>query len=561
MHRYRFLPLLALPVLCSLVLFAQRASAVSCNVVHHGPPSEADKALLAANYDKAASLYQTALATHPADSQLTIGLVHALLHQQKIEQAADTVKAALKATPNSTALMTLRGEVEFRQGEPWTATQTVADSFKLDPCDPRTRLLFARVAQVNSMYATARKQIIGAHKLDPEDIEIREEWIDTLPSKQRISELEAYLANPTGSDAEDLSDLHEYLDRLKKQANEPHKACHLVSPVTSAEIPFIKLMYDGTHVRAYGLEVKLNNHAARLQIDTGAGGLLISRGVAERAGLKPFAQTRLGGVGDHGSVAGYSAYVDSIRIGGLEFQNCSVRVIEGKNNLDVDGLIGTDVFSQFLVTLDYPWLKLVLGPLPTRPGETVNIAPRLQTDSSDPASEQDESSDQSASSTTPPAIQPPATAPSGPHDRYIAPEMKEYSSVYRVGHDLIIPAALNDKTQRLFILDTGAFESSISPQAAREVTGLHSAIAEVTGISGKVNKSYTSGQITFKFAHMSQTSLGVIAFDTSNISRGVGMEISGLIGYNTLHQLTMHIDYRDGLVKFEFDPTRGYQFY
>jgi hypothetical protein len=38
------------------------------------------------------------------------------------------------------------------------------------------------------------------------------------------------------------------------------------------------------------------------------------------------------------------------------------------------------------------------------------------------------------------------------------------------------------------------------------------------------------------------------------------MEISGFLGANTLDQLTIHIDYRDGLVKFDYDPNRGYRY-
>jgi hypothetical protein len=36
------------------------------------------------------------------------------------------------------------------------------------------------------------------------------------------------------------------------------------------------------------------------------------------------------------------------------------------------------------------------------------------------------------------------------------------------------------------------------------------------------------------------------------------MEISGFIGYTALGQLTISIDYRDGLVKFTYDSKRGY---
>ena len=50
-----------------------------------------------------------------------------------------------------------------------------------------------------------------------------------------------------------------------------------------------------------------------------------------------------------------------------------------------------------------------------------------------------------------------------------------------------------------------------------------------------------------------------MAFDTSRISKNVGMEISGFIGARTLRLLTIHIDYRDGLVKFDYDPNRGYR--
>jgi hypothetical protein len=38
------------------------------------------------------------------------------------------------------------------------------------------------------------------------------------------------------------------------------------------------------------------------------------------------------------------------------------------------------------------------------------------------------------------------------------------------------------------------------------------------------------------------------------------MEISGFIGVTTLGQLTLTIDYRDGLVKFAYDPKRGYKY-
>jgi predicted aspartyl protease len=529
-----------------LFLPARRVFAVDCSIVKHDPPTEADSALLTADYAKAEGLYRDELAKHPGDPSLATGLVHALLRQQKVQEAADAVKASLTASPGAAALVTLRGEVEFRQGMPWAATDTANQSFKLDPCNPRTHLLIASIASISSFYAVAQREIATAHQLDPEDPDIRGEWIGTMPLEKRIHEIEGSLAAPSGGESEDLRHMHMYLDRLRTLTVEPHEPCHLVSTTASTEIPFFQFLYDPKHIRAYGLEVKFNNTSARLEVDTGAGGLLISRTVAERAGLKPFSQSEMSGIGDQGYKPGYTAFADSIRIGNLDFKDCTVRVLDSRSVLgDTDGLIGMDVFSRFLVTLDYPMRKMLLGPLPPRPGEAIGAEPGLNTN--------DAESDDSGTSSE--------AAANGPHDRYVAPEMKDYTRVYRVGHDLILPAALNGAKLKLFILDTGAWATSISPQAAREVTKVHADHEmEIKGISGKVEKVFTADQITFTFGHMSQKVYDVASFDTSNISKSVGMDISGFLGAATLKLLTIHIDYRDGLVKFDYDANRGYKF-
>ena len=53
---------------------------------------------------------------------------------------------------------------------------------------------------------------------------------------------------------------------------------------------------------------------------------------------------------------------------------------------------------------------------------------------------------------------------------------------------------------------------------------------------------------------------GVVTTDTSMVSKENGMEISGFFGANTFQLLIMHVDYRDGLLKFEYIPNRGYKF-
>ncbi len=527
------------------------AGAATCNVISAHHPSDAEDAFLHSDYDRAVVLYQTQLQQEPGDTTLTAGLAEVLLKQQKVTEAEDSVQKALAQNPKSATLMVALGEAQYRAGTPWLALATVASSIKLDPCNPQARLLDARLLRLNSYYASAADEVSTAHSLDPTNPRIRSRWLDTLPMKDRIAELEAYLASANGEDPETIKRLHFYLDYLKQQAIEPHKACRLVSNADTAQIPFANLMRDGTHIRAFGLDVKFNDHEARLQIDTGASGLLISRSVADHAGLKPFSRTEVGGVGSQGNKDAYTTFADDIKIGSLEFKDCAVEVLNKGNVVDSDGLIGMDVFSRFLVTLDYPMRKLLLAPLPPRPNDTSGLKPTLETRGS---TNEDESSGNSAAAPSP------KPAPHGPYDRYVAPEMKSWTPVYRIGHDLLLPASLNGGPLKLFILDTGAFSTTVSPEVAREVTKVHSQdYISVHGINGKVDKVYTADNITFRFANIAQRVEDVVAFSTSTVSKNLDTEVGGFIGITALGQMTISIDYRDGLMKFAYDPNRGFR--
>jgi predicted aspartyl protease len=530
------------------------AEAASCVVIGAHHPSEAEDAFLHSDYDRAATLYQAQLQQKPNDPVLTAGLVEVLLQQQKVTEADALVHKALTQNPQSPVLMTALGEVQFRAGTPWLASPTVNASIKLDPCLPQSRLLSARILRLNSYYAAAAKEISTAHALDPTNPRIRSRWLDTLPRMQRIAELEAYLASANGEDPETIKRLHFHLDYLKQQEAEPHNACRLVSNTETATIPFVNLMRDATHVRAFGLDAKLNDHDARLQIDTGASGLLISRSIADHAGLKQFSRSEVGGIGNQGNKASYTAFAEDIRIGSLEFKDCAVQVMEKGGVLDNDGLIGMDVFSRFVVTLDYPMRKLLLAPLPPRPNDTSSVKPTLETQGSTNENESADNTAAAPSSTSKPAAH-------GPYDRYVAPEMKDWTHLYRVGHDLLLPASLNDSPPKLFILDTGAFSTTVTPEVAREVTKVHSQDNIVVhGVSGKVDKVYTADSITFKFANIAQKVNDVVAFATPGLSKNLNMEVAGFIGITALGQMTISIDYRDGLVKFTYDPNRGYRF-
>jgi hypothetical protein len=112
-----------------------------------------------------------------------------------------------------------------------------------------------------------------------------------------------------------------------------------------------------------GLSAKLNGQNVNLLLDTGAGGIMVSRKVAEKAGLTRLSALHYGGIGDKGLQSGYTAVADHVRIGELEFQDCVVAVSDQHSLTDEDGLIGADVFGAYLIDIDLPGMRLKLSPL------------------------------------------------------------------------------------------------------------------------------------------------------------------------------------------------------
>jgi len=91
------------------------------------------------------------------------------------------------------------------------------------------------------------------------------------------------------------------------------------------------------------------------------------------------------------------------------------------------------------------------------------------------------------------------------YNRYVAPEMKSYTPVSRFGHMLLVPTRVNQLPPKPFLIDTGAFGNTISPAAAREVTGVSSdSYTSVKGLSGNVKTVFRANALTLTFGHLRQ---------------------------------------------------------
>jgi tetratricopeptide (TPR) repeat protein len=500
----------------------------------------ADQLYRAGKFAEAEAGYRALLNTESKLVPAQVGLVRAMLRQQKIDEALDTVNNALTVQPNSATLLAAKGDVQFRRAEMSGAELSYLAAKKLDRQEVHSYLGLARLYRSYSMYRTAYGELQIAHEIAPDDIEVQRAWLGMLSRKERLAALEAYLAGSHPDDEEETKGMTEYLEFLKATADKPIHACRLVSKVEQTETN-LETTYaeDGRHIRGIGLSVKLNDRNVHLLLDTGAGGIMVSRKVAEKAGLTRISDVHYGGIGDKGLQGGYTAVADHIRIGELEFQDCVVAVSDRRSLTDNDGLIGADVFGGYLIDLDLPGERLKLSPLPKRPEDTV--APKsLNSEGEEQANaEQKEDSATERTLKEPKSSTPSSETPRRlPRDRYVAPEMVNWTKVFRFGHAILVPTSVNDSKPVLFGLDTGAFSNILSLRVGQQVGKVSSDYRDrVGGLNGDVNRVYSSDKATLTFGHFRQPNLGIITLDLSNVSRRTGTEVSGFLGFAMLRQL------------------------
>jgi predicted aspartyl protease len=440
----------------------------------------------------------------------------ALLRDDNVAGAQSRIVKAMAASPNSAELYETRGELRFRQGDIPAADKDYRKAIELNDHLARAFWGLGQVYRAVSLHKKAQLFFWQAHNYDLLDPDIYRTWIGVLKRPQQIVELRKFLdAPPPGASHDDIEAARQNLEWDRTLGD--RKLHGLTSQYTTSQIPFTALLYDPHRVRALALPVSINGgKPLKLEIDTGAGGILINSKAAEKVGLRKLLDIKVGGIGDEGERDAWLSLADTVRIGTVEFADTMVRVSDKKTFPDIDGLIGMDVFSAFLVTLDFPKRMLRLAPLPNyvNDGE--------------------------------------------PHDRAITPELQGFTGVYRYGHTLMIPTRVSDSEPVLFVIDTGASQTLIAPDLARQATKVHrdDAHGSMKGISGKVKDMYVTDELFLQFAGFRQRNLDMSSFDFSKISRAIGIEVSGFLGLPLLNLFELTIDYRDGMVKFVYSDQR-----
>jgi len=479
--------------------FAQSAG---CPEVHAGEATPAEAAYRQGKYEVAESLYLQALLGKPDDLELNSALVHTLLHESRIADAWTRANKGAGDAPRSASALTALAEVQLRKGQPWLAAQTLDAAAAADPCYARAHLIRSRIFRIDSMYASERAELQAAYQIDPADPDTRRSWLHTVNPANDIVRIEDSLATMPNLEPEIRQKATASANAMMSLLSENSQTCQstpLAAPVT---LPLLASHQTVKQINSYKIAVEFPKGKARLTVDTAASGLYISRTLADSLGLQHA----------EGAPPG-TVQADTIHLGSLEFRNCMVGVSDTPFAQGVDGFIGTDVFAPYLVSLNFPQEKLGLEPLPHYPDEQKS---------------------------------------SLPGDRYLGPGLESYTPVYHKSQYLLVPVMIDKKDRRLFVLDTGIRLSTMTPEVAHSVSGTRLNFTNsVPSVSGPPLHIYRDS-FDLQFANLSLDHKDhILEFDPSTVEQSAGMEVAGMLGFDILQSLVIHIDYRDGLVRFD----------
>jgi hypothetical protein len=478
------------------------AQAGACSEVPAHESTPAETAYQQGKYEVAESLYLQALLGKPDDLELNSALVHTLLHESRIEDAWTRANKGAGDAPHSASALTALAEVQLRKGQPWLAAQTLDSAAAADPCYARVHLIRSRIFRIDSMYASERAELDAAYKIDPTDPDIHRSWLHTVNPANDIVRIEESLATMPNLEPEIREKASASATAMMSLLSENSQTCQsspIAAPVT---VPLLASHETVKQINSYKIAVEFPKGKARLTVDTAASGLYISRTLADILGLHHAEREPAGTV-----------QADTIHIGALEFRNCMVGVSDTPFAQGVDGFIGTDVFAPYLVSLNFPQEKLELEPLPHYPDEQKS---------------------------------------SLPGDRYLGPGLKSYTPLYHKSQYLLVPVMIDKKDRRLFVLDTGIRLSTMTPEVAHSVSGTRLNFTNsVPSVSGPALHIYRDS-FDLQFANLSLDHKDhILEFDPSTIEQSAGMEVAGMLGFDILQSLVIHIDYRDGLVRFD----------
>ncbi len=415
------------------------------------------------------------------------GSVADLLLKDKIQQA----EALLDKQPRTAESVALRGEIEFRKGNFQRADGLYREAIRMDAKNARGHFGLGKLAMAKVKSKVAVEEIKRAIELDPKEplyhLYASEAWGIEKNYAEQQRQLEEYLRlNP--DDPDRVNEAKAGLEMIKALGTTD--VAVVTAPENPKPIPFRKAL------NLIFTQVTINGHGPyNFAIDTGATQTVVSEKLVEEMGLQTITSTVVYGIGGGGKVDTKLYGVKELAVGDVKIKTLPVGTFNDPLVSQLaDGILGTAVLSDFILTVNYPANRLELS-----------------------------------------------------RNRSAAQADTEVLPAWYFSNLLLVALNANGK-QGNFIVDTGAVTTVLSHKTA-ELLGVNPntpgakvdlGIAGVAGFEGTVLRV---PNVTFKTAKNTEAFPQVVAIDLKQISKMIGTEVAGVAGYDFFSGYKVVLDY------------------
>jgi hypothetical protein len=410
-----------------------------------------------------------------------------LLLRDDVQQA----EAQLNKEPRTAQAVALKGEIEYRKGNFDQAATLYREALKMDPKTARAHFGLGKLAMAKLKDKEAVQSMARAVELDPNESLYRLYASEAAALQKNYTEqmkqLQEYLRlNP--ADPDRVAEAKAGLDVLRALGTKDIGV--VTAPENPAPIRFRKslnLIFTSVMINGRG--------PYDFAIDTGASQVVLSEKLAGELGLKPLTSTVMHGVGGGGKIDTKLYSVNEIAIGDVKIRKVPVGTFNDPLVSQIaDGILGTALLSDFIITVNYPanQLELARKRTPNAAGEVV------------PA--------------------------------------------WFFSNLLLVPLEINGKYRGNFVVDTGAVTTVLSHSMAATLgitdktpgAKVDLGLSGVGGFEGVVLKV---PDITLKTAKNSESFPQVVSIDLKEISKMIGTEIAGIVGFDFLEEYKVTLDY------------------
>jgi predicted aspartyl protease len=407
------------------------------------------------------------------------------LLSDEIEKA----EALLDKQPETAEALAFRGEIQFRRGDFSKADSLYRQAIRLNDKTAYAHFGLGKLALAKLNAKEAISQFKRAIEIAPKEALFH--WyatdaygIDKNYNAQK-AEVDEYLKFAT-NDPDRIAEAKatsEMIDKLGKDIGA------ITAPEAPAPIPFQKafnLIFTQITIDGKG--------PYRFAIDTGATQVVVSEKLANDLGLKAITNTVMHGVGGGGKVDSKLYRVGELRLGDIKVTNLPVGTFNDPLVTQLaDGILGTATLSDFVITVNYEENRLELSKkVPTVPAERLDA--------------------------------------------------------WYFSNLLLIPLEINGKFHGNFVVDTGAVTTVLSHAMAAKLgvtenTPGAKVDVGVSGVGGVDGSVLRVPDVTLKTGQNTEVFPQVVSIDLKDISKMIGTEISGVVGFDFLQGYRVILNY------------------